>query len=228
MDLLQAGFTLVEILVATTLLALLLGVLFATFYTSVRAWDRADEYGIGTNDIEAVQRFLRSRIAAANPVLHPQADVDRLLQGARITFIGETDRLSFVSPLPAHRATGGLHLFVLSIEDGGLQLFHRPFHPHMASLQPSDERPWNSLTLLERVTQLRFRYLGKPNDDTDFGWHETWLAATHTPVLVEMALERTDPNAVSWPLFAARTTIERRVRRGAAIHHGAGTALESR
>jgi len=210
----ERGFTLVELLVATTMLALLMGLLFATFYTTVRAWDRADQYGVQANDIEAVQRFLRSRMASARPAVHPE---DALLESGtatRITFIGEPGRMTFVAPLPAYRSAGGLYLFVVGVEGNQLRLHYRPFHPRMRSLQPAEGRPWSTLTLLDDVTEARFRYLGQPHDEAGFGWHLVWPDARRTPLLVEMDIIRGDPTALPWPLLAARTTSERTGGRG--------------
>jgi general secretion pathway protein J len=210
----QTGFTLVEVLVATTMLSLLLGVLFATFYTTVRAWDRADQYSVQANDIEAVQRFLRSRIASARPAVHPDDALRDAGTDTRITFIGEPGRISFVAPLPAYRSAGGLYLFVVGIEGDQLRLHYRPFHPRMRSLQPASGQPWSTLTLLDDVAQVRFRYLGQPHNQTGFGWHLAWPDARRAPLLVEMDVSRGDPAALHWPLLAARTTSERTGGRG--------------
>lgn len=210
----QAGFTLVEVLVATTMLALLLGVLFATFYTVVRAWDRADTYSVEANDIEAIQRFLRSRIASARPVAHPEDTLHVRGTHTRVTFIGEPDRLTFVAPLPAYRSAGGLYLFVVGLEGDQLRLNYRPFHPRMTSLQPASGRPWSSQTLLEDVAQLRFRYLGQADDEADFGWSTAWSNAVRTPVLVDIEVRRGSPAALPWPPLTARTVAERIGGRG--------------
>lgn len=204
----QSGFTLVEILVATTILALLLGVLFATFYTTVRAWDRADLYSMESNDIEAVQKFLRSRIGAAKPVRYPDVTRDTNPGDLRIAFLGEANRMTFVAPLPAYRSSGGLYLFVIELSGGHLRMHYRPFHPRMASLRPNQEQPWTSMTLLQDVAAIQFRYLGQPHNETGFGWHTAWPEAIRPPLLLEIQLERSDPSALPWPMLAIRTNIE--------------------
>lgn len=210
----ERGFTLVEILVATTMLALLMGLLFATLHTAVRAWDRAEQYSVEANDIEAVQRFLRGRIAAARPAVHPDDALGILTPDTRVTFIGERERLSFVAPLPAFRGTGGLYLFVLHAGDGELVLSYRPFHPRMPTLQPGIAHPWVSQTLLSGVREIGFRYLGQPNAEVPYGWHTIWPEPTQLPFLVEISVARQDPIAIPWPVLAARPTVERTGGRG--------------
>ncbi|MFU8896700.1 MAG: prepilin-type N-terminal cleavage/methylation domain-containing protein [Gammaproteobacteria bacterium] len=204
---LQRGFTLVEVLVAMTMLGLLMAVLFATFATTMRAWERADRLGVEVNDIEAVQRFLRFRLAAARRVSLPENSLPSPGR-TQVVFIGERDRLTFVAPLPAQRNLGGLYVYVLHTAGDELRVSYRPFHPRMASLVPDFRSTWATLTLLEDVEQLRIEYLGDPAGQDEADWFPEWPEPRCVPMMLAIELRRTDPRGLPWPRLYARTHAE--------------------
>lgn len=104
----QAGFTLLELLIAITILSLLLVALSSGVHFAGRAW-RAQEDRIGRQgDINAVQTVLRQMLASGKE------------------FQGSGDDLKFVGPMPAALARGGLFDIELYASGDGLFLSWRP------------------------------------------------------------------------------------------------------
>ena len=87
-----AGFTLVELLVAITILGMLAALVFGGFRFGNRAWERAQTHVDHTSEIQLVQSFLRRRLGAAAPVWKRAERRDQSLE-----FDGQGSRLSFVT-----------------------------------------------------------------------------------------------------------------------------------
>src|SRR5205085_6680608 len=70
------GFTLVEMLVALTLLALMAGVLFGSLQLAGRSWEGGEAKAASVDAMRQTQMFLRGQLAGALPKRMPKA-VDR-------------------------------------------------------------------------------------------------------------------------------------------------------
>ena len=104
----EAGFTLLELLVAITILSLLLVALSAGVHFAGRAW-RSQEDRIGRQgDIHAVQNVLRNMLASGAAIEGSQRDV------------------KFVGRLPEALARGGLFDIELLSDGDDLLLSWRP------------------------------------------------------------------------------------------------------
>ena len=109
------GFTLIEVLVATLLLAAGLALGFATVRASGAAVQRGEAIAARNERMRAVEGFLRRRIASALPVSY---DVDER-SGIPSRFRGEPDRIRFVADLPAYLGRGGPHLHDIRVVRDG-------------------------------------------------------------------------------------------------------------
>ena len=69
------GFTLVELLVAITLLGLIAVALSGALRFGARVWDVGTERGAQSSRVEAAQNFLRRRIAEANTVFRHVSNI---------------------------------------------------------------------------------------------------------------------------------------------------------
>ena len=90
------GFTLIEVLIATVLLAAGLTLAFATIGAATRTTQRGEGMASRSERMRAVEGFLRRRLEAARAV---PFNVDAET-GAPQRFIGGPDRMRFVADLP--------------------------------------------------------------------------------------------------------------------------------
>jgi prepilin-type N-terminal cleavage/methylation domain-containing protein len=82
----DAGFTLLELLVAMTLLGLLMTVVFGGLRFGARAWERAETDSSGTDEIRLAQSILRHELELPIPSLSWATCVDRIsISKARLT-----------------------------------------------------------------------------------------------------------------------------------------------
>jgi len=198
------GFTLVELLVAVTILALLAGLLFGGFRFGARAWERAEAQIDQAGEIQIVQTFLRRRLGEAAAVRTPGESEQGVL-----LFDGERTRLSFVTVMPVHLQTGGYSLLDLEYqpgaEGGELLLRWRPFRfgEKVETGGETDQR-----ILLAMVRQVDFAYFGRLDDaESAPAWHDAWRQSARLPDLVRLRLEFADASGRAWPEFVAAPAV---------------------
>lgn len=182
------GFTLLETVVALTLLAVMLGMLFAGLRTGLRAWDAGLARAERADHLLLAVGFVRRELEAAFPwrLKDPMA--------VRLAFLGEGERVRFVSSRPAQLGAGGLAFVSFAFEPArggernGRLVMRRAFaaanEADLASLE--EAQPF---TLLEGVTAARFSYFGAPNDVTAPAWADAWQALQRMPSHVRVELE---------------------------------------
>lgn len=183
-----AGFTLLETLVALTLLATMLALLFAGLRTGVRSWEAGSGRGDRADQVLLAYSFFRKELSAAFPwrLKDPLA--------VRIAFLGERERLRFVSMRPAEIGGGGLAFVSFEYEPGkgakssGRMVMRRQF----AAADSGDLSPLDGadpFTILDGVTSARFEYFGAENETSNPSWSEGWDFPQRLPTHVRLKLK---------------------------------------
>lgn len=190
----EAGFTLVEMLVTLTLLALLSVALLASIRMGTTAWQRSEEAAASSNRIRAVQLELARMIATAYPERDPSAS------DGRLEFDGTADALTLLSPAPDR--PGALERRSLATADGDLTLSSR------LELPPSHAGSRRSL--LTEVRSLEIDYFGPPDTRSPARWQSAWRARGNLPTLIRLRVTFLDgrrwPELVAAPRIAAAAT----------------------
>ena len=195
-DLHRAGFTLVELLVAMTLIGLLTVALFGGLRFSARGWDAVEASSARREAIALTQSFLRGRM---HEILY-LPDADRADLASEWT----KDRMQFQAPWHAGPEHGGV--FVFSVwydpsELGRLMVSWRPID----MLPDASGAPVDLLgerTLLEGVADGRFSYFGVVELGGDPVWVDQWDGRYGPPELIRIELELSGA-AGAWPDFVA-------------------------
>ena len=191
------GFTLVEVLIATVLLAMGLTLAFATITGATQAARRGEELAASSEHVRAVEGFLRRRLAGARAVPF-QIDSST---GLPMRFSGEPDRMRFVSDLPDYIGRGGPNLHELYVE-------RMPSGPGvrltlgLTVLQPAGEPPLpdpSPEVLAGDVRGVRFRYRGLGENGRPGEWSDRWTAVEQLPLLVEIQV--TGDDGRRWPVL---------------------------
>ena len=203
------GFTLIEVLLATVLLAAGLAIAFSTLTAATHTATRGEALVQRSERIRAVEGFLRHRLTGARPVAFGSDETTLTPQ----IFIGEPDRMRFVADLPDYLGRGGPYLHDLRIEEDGegvridlaLQLVLAG-----EAIEDPDGRPPEPL--VDDLATARFRYRGLDPDGDGLGeWQDTWEAIDRMPLLVEVTATGRDgrewPPLVVWLPLAANTVI---------------------
>lgn len=193
----RRGFSLVEVMLATALLAAGIVLAFATLSNATIATERAEAAAQRQERLRAVQGFLRSQVEGALPL--PFEPVDAT--GEVIVFEAEADTLRLVAAMPGYLSRGGPYLQTFRLVRGAdgmrLEFVHQLLTPE-GPLAPEREPE----ILLEGITQGRFEVrtlddLGEPGP-----WTARWEDPSQIPKLVRLQLNLQDPRA-QWPGLVA-------------------------
>lgn len=185
------GFTLLELLIALSLLVLMALYLSAGIGTGRRVW----ETRANIEDHEAlmaVREFLRQRIEEIWPAHKPLASDE-----IRLVFRGSEDRLEFVSPLETGANWSGLYHFAIEADGDGqvryLQISGDLFHPQEQSTTARFHRP-----LLTAVEDVHFAYFGSPDSESPPVWSTAWPPAQGMPYLIRIKVDFPEGDPRRW------------------------------
>ena len=182
------GFTLVELLVAVTLLAMLTVVLFGGLRFGTRAQDAVSGRIDRSSNMTLVEDFLQNVLTDARP-LHTGTDPS----SSPVEFDGELDSVSFVVTPPAYLALGGFHLLHIGLETGvtapRLMVSWQGLPRGPAAAQPSALRP---SVLLDKVRAVRFAYFGEADANQPPQWLDRWADRDDLPQLVRVRIVLAD------------------------------------
>jgi prepilin-type N-terminal cleavage/methylation domain-containing protein len=172
------GFTLVELVIAMTLMALiavgLSGVLVIgarSASSAERKTEQARRYRVAT---ELIVRQIRSTAA----LRLPEDESDELSEGEDIAyFLGESDRLSFITAAPQAPENSGLAVVDLWVEEGQLMMSESPYFllASEGKIGAEFEDLTFAATLLYDVESVSFEY--QRSDLERENWANSWDAS---------------------------------------------------
>ncbi len=187
------GFTVLELVIALSLVAVLLVIMFSSLRVGLMAWSRGEERAAILEHRRGVAQLLDQALAGTFPYLGAPSQGEE----PRILFDGQPNRLTFVTLSPPFPAPIPMAFMAvnLSLDSQGLALRQQvlPNYGPLDRLTPVVVDP--------AVTAVHFRYLG----DGPKAWQEHW----------DMSTEDTLPRAVEITLTTAAGT--RRIEQAAFI-----------
>ena len=190
----QCGFTLLEMLIAFSLVSLLFLALFAAFNTVGRSWDAADARINKTEDMRLISDFLRRQLG--------QAMVVRITgekqEGTVYAFEGTPTTLRYAAPLQPLQHKGGVFLIQLDVVSGKrgktLEMLYAPYRPELTWEEAfQDAEP---VTVFEGLKDASFAYFGAEEAGKDPEWVTEWQDKPLYPQLLKLTLV---DNERAWP-----------------------------
>ncbi len=182
------GFTLVELLVAITLVALITVVLFGGLRFGTRAASAVATRVDRSAEIAGVYDFMQNVLTDAR-VLPSSAGAAQ----SPASFDGEPDAISFVAVPPAYLALGGFQLLRVAIDGAGpgrrlivswQQVSRGAQLAEATTLPPS--------TLLDKVSTVEFQYFGSAEPNLAPEWLDHWTDRQDLPQLVRLRIALAD------------------------------------
>ncbi|MDD5034553.1 MAG: prepilin-type N-terminal cleavage/methylation domain-containing protein [Methylococcaceae bacterium] len=169
----QAGFTLLEVMIATVLLAIVMTLLLGGMRVGAGSWERGESQAEQTSSLLVADNFFRSHLSDVLPLFESPTDPGQAGFAPHLLFRGGVHELEYAGTLPP-QVRGGMYKFRLYLAaEGGrsdLKLAIRPF----STGSPGDSQAIEDVRILENVESLRISYYRKINAEADGQWIEEW------------------------------------------------------
>jgi general secretion pathway protein J len=187
------GFTLIEMILAITLLAMIMTMVYASLNIGIRAWDAGEARVTTASNWRTVEHFMRRELGQIFPTRW------RNSRSASIAFEGTKTSLRYVTTLNLdasiqNGAAGGLQWGTLALgNDGNLMLNRQAFDSIATNFDELTTSTVSGATppvrLMENVTAFELSYFGSDNDIADPTWRDEWLDSTRLPRLIRLTVE---------------------------------------
>jgi len=184
----EKGFTLLEILIAITILSLIAVIIGGSVRLGIRAWEKGEAGIDGSQRLRVLSERLSQQIKSAYPYEIETED------GKVVAFGGGPDSLWFVTSLTTHAAESPLKWVSYSVKDGALVVKEGRL-PDKKLLEMVSEK---GVVLAPEVSELSLEYLSREGR-----WEESWDLKESLPQAVRISMSGIPSFVVSIP--AGRT-----------------------
>jgi general secretion pathway protein J len=195
------GFTLVELLIALVLLALLSAVLYGSLGFAGTTLDRGEAKVDATSGMRLAQAFLRANLEEQHPLRM------RKIVEWPLVFAGEQEELRYAAVLPARVASGGVWFYRLSVrhDEARTPLVLERMLPDLAAAQVPEFTSADRSVLAQDIASLKIGYFGRDSgaaDANDPLWRDRWDDRQRLPIMIR--IDVVPKRGPAWPpLFVA-------------------------
>ena len=201
------GFTLIEVLIAMTLLSIMVVLLFSSLRICAQSWEQGENKITEVNEVAVVYNFFHRHLSSAIPLWNDftAKDGSQLPKLAR----GRKKRIKYFlfkaknSPCSLSRfflqvpARSGMQLFSIQLQEEDdeqvIKVTLTPFFP----VTEGEEWHQEEVVLLRHVSDFALAYFGATGDAGESSWQDEWLEKDVQPRLVKISINTT--NGVFWP-----------------------------
>lgn len=199
------GFTLIEVLIAMTLLSIMMALLFGSMKICAESWEKGENKIAEVSHVTAVINFFQRHLIPAEPLWNDfsneEKDGEKLL-----SFQGRAQAFQFVSAFPASAGRAGLQLISVALDkDNGEQVLKvtlTPFFP----VGEGGEWFKEEEILLRNVSFFSLTYFGSEDGQAESRWQDEWIGKDRQPQLVKINIGL--ENEMYWPemIFPLKAT----------------------
>ena len=183
-------FTLIEVLIAVTLLVTILGLLFVSTATVLSSWEQLERHSHGLQETIALDRVLDNLLANMIPFSWPGED----LEDSSIAFFGENDTVIFTYMHTFNKLEdGAIRSCQLLQEDDEFVAYYCERPPFPEDL--SSEKLRRSV-LARNVESVSFSYVDL--DERDIEFVEEWDDRDYLPLATQIEIIWLDGTERRW------------------------------
>ena len=183
----SGGFTLLEVMLAIVLLALLLAGTWGAIRTAVHAMHSGEASIDRTNRLRVAQEFMRHQVSRILPLAFGQDESTN----TNFVFEGKGDSMRFVAPMPGYLSKGGPYVQTLRFEGsrgGGKALLFTDSMLNGFDLEDPKSSHMEPAVLLDQIEDGHFEYRTLDDQGELGDWTDTWEDPSLTPVMVRIRI----------------------------------------
>ncbi|MCU7919545.1 MAG: prepilin-type N-terminal cleavage/methylation domain-containing protein [Candidatus Thiodiazotropha sp. (ex Epidulcina cf. delphinae)] len=167
------GFTLLEVMVAMLLLAVIVTASASMLFLNIKGWEGLTE----SSDRVLEEHLILARVTTLVQQLTPLVWRDR--QRRVLAFAGRANQLHFIAPAPQQHTAGGLFEYLLTEERDAehgmsLVLYYAPAHPDDETL--SLPRRGHRRVMMSGLDGAGFSFYGRKRERAEREWTDSWEA----------------------------------------------------
>jgi general secretion pathway protein J len=199
------GFTLVELLLAITLMSILLALTYSGLRAASRSTESGEELLAFTGGMRASHQFVRRQLNQMLPLAFAELDD---AEQTRAVFLGDSREIWFVAPMPGYLGAGGPQVQVLELaegDDGDVLQFRHALLQYFEEEYLFERDP---VILLEGVASAGFEFVGLDEEGVLTPWMTTWDEPGSLPVAVRLSIEFDEDRNVHWPAMVAGVRVD--------------------
>lgn len=187
------GFTLIELMLAITIFAMVVGVVFSSFQAGISAWQGGERDIVFYQSMRAVTELMFREISGTYAYKITPGEMDTHTDFS--AFFGTSESLVLVSTATLRNRIGGLSLIEFWVDDDrGLMLGEAPaLFTNYEEMRGINLRSDEHAALVSGwVKKMKLRYLKRDSDDDSSVWLEQWDPRggdwQDLPLMVEIVL----------------------------------------
>jgi len=198
------GFSLVELLLALTLMSMLLALAYGGLRASIRATDKGQVILEDSSRIRMAHQFVRKQMNQMLPLVFAESE-DKLL---RSVFEGGRDRIRYVAPMPGYLGFGGPQVQELAFVSGekGMELVLS--HALLQGFEEQHLYERAPIVLVDNIEKAEFAFLTRNELGDLTPWLSEWVDTSLLPEAVAVYIEFNEDVYIGWPLLTASVRVD--------------------
>jgi len=191
-----SGFTLLELIVALLLFAMISGVMFGSLSLAGRSWDGGEAKAAQVAEMRQTEEYLRAQLTSEFPLR------SRKVVEIPLMFAGDRDEMRYAAALPSRVVEGGVYLFRLKVVKEGdkSRLVQERMIPDLDATTDQEFRDPDRSILAEGIAEIHLSYYGRDanaNDADAPTWRDRWEDKHRLPMLIKLDVK--PEKAPAWP-----------------------------
>jgi len=209
----SSGFTLVELLLAITLMSILLGLTYTGLRAATRSSERGEVMLAATGGMRASHQFVRRQLNQMLPLAFAESDD---VNEMRIVFVGDSNSIQYVAPMPGYLGSGGPQVQLLELANGNDGSVLQFSHALLQGYEEGSLLDRDPVILLEGVDSADFEFLGVDEEGQSTAWVSSWDQPDALPIAVRLNIDFTDDTQLQWPELVAEVRLDASATQGGA------------